>query len=62
MVIEAFEKAVKVQNPDSGLIFHSDRGSQYASNEFRAVLEKYQMCQSMSDKGNCYDNAVVESL
>ena len=62
MATEALEKAVQVQNPGPGLIFHSDRGSQYASDEFRTLLEKYQMRQSMSRKGNCYDNAVVESF
>lgn len=45
-----------------GAIFHSDRGSQYASDEFRAHLGKYGMIQSMSAKGNCYDNAVAESF
>ena len=46
--------------PDA--IFHSDRGSQYASEEYRALLHTFKMRQSMSSKGNCYDNAVSESF
>ena len=45
-----------------GAIFHSDRGSQYASDEFKEHLSMYGMIQSMSAKGNCYDNAVAESF
>ena len=45
-----------------GLVFHTDRGSQYASGEIRGQLERYKITQSMSGKGNCYDNAVVESF
>lgn len=44
------------------LLFHSDRGSQYASQDFRAKLSAHKITQSMSRKGNCYDNAVVESF
>ena len=62
MVIEAFEKAVKKRNPKPGLIFHSDRGIQYACNEFRETLEKYGVTQSMSRKGNCWDNSPAESF
>ena len=43
-------------------IFHSDRGSQYASQEYREMLESFGMRQSMSNKGNCYDNAACESF
>lgn len=46
----------------SGLMFHSDRGIQYACNDFRALLNQYQITQSMSRKGNCWDNAVAESF
>ena len=60
--IAALEQAYKRERPESGLIFHSDSGSQYASDKFRALLNKYQMVQSMSGKGNCYDNAVAESF
>ena len=45
-----------------GLLFHSDRGSQYASDEVRHMLENYQLKPSMSRKGNCWDNAVAESF
>lgn len=48
--------------PQSGMIFHSDRGVQYASKEFRKLLNQYGIVQSMSGKGNCYDNAVAESF
>ncbi len=44
------------------MIFHSDRGSQYASYQFRSKLDKYRFVSSMSRKGNCYDNAVAESF
>jgi len=44
------------------LIFHSDRGIQYSSNEFRSVLKGKEVTQSMSRKGNCWDNAVAESF
>jgi transposase InsO family protein len=48
--------------PDPGLIFHSDRGVQYACHSFREHLSNYQIIQSMSGKGNCFDNAVAESF
>lgn len=47
---------------DSYLIFHSDRGSQYASKEYRSVLQNQNILSSMSRQGNCYDNAVMESF
>jgi putative transposase len=46
----------------AGLIFHSDRGSQYASDDFRKVLEHCSITPSMSRKGNCWDNACSETL
>jgi len=61
-VIKAFEEACKRRKPSSGLIFHSDRGIQYCSKDFRKRLLKYDINQSMSGKGNCYDNAVSESF
>lgn len=61
-VIPALEMAVLQQQPPEGVIFHSDRGVQYASKQFRAKLSDYGMIQSMSGKGNCYDNAVTESF
>lgn len=62
VVLAALRRAVHERQPEPGLIFHSDRGSQFASLEFRAELEKHGMLQSMSGKGNCYDNAVAESF
>jgi transposase InsO family protein len=62
MIINALEQATTRRNPPEGLIFHSDRGSQYASDAFCSVLKRYGCIQSMSDKGDCYDNAVAESF
>ena len=61
-VIKAFKEACMKRIPPVGLIFHSDRGIQYCSEEFRRYLKKYKIEQSMSGKGNCYDNAVSESF
>ena len=61
LVIEAFERAVKVWQV-SPHIHHSDRGIQYASEAFRRVLDKHQVAASMSAKGNCLDNATMESF
>ena len=47
---------------DTASIHHSDRGSQYASESFRLLLQSEQITQSMSRKGNCYDNAMMESF
>jgi putative transposase len=60
--IPALIQAITRHNPGPGLIFHSDQGIQYASNSFRKLLSKNKIIQSMSGKGNCYDNAVVESF
>jgi len=60
--IAAFNKAIKNRPVCSGLMFHSDRGSQYASIEFRKLLAKENCIQSMSRKGDCWDNAVAESF
>lgn len=62
LVLAALDQAYEAQRPHKGLIHHSDRGSQYASEEYRARLQQYQMMASMSRKGNCYDNAVIESF
>ena len=61
-VIPALEMAVLHRQPPAGVLFHSDRGVQYASKSFREKLSEYQMIQSMSGKGNCYDNAATESF
>jgi putative transposase len=62
LVKSAFLQAVFREGPIPGLIAHSDRGSQYASREFRLLLDQYQVLSSMSAKGNCYDNAAMESF
>jgi putative transposase len=62
LVLSAIGQAIDRRSPTAGLIFHSDRGSQYASNEVRQLLKKYEISQSMSKKGDCYDNAVAESF
>ena len=60
--IPALVDAWQRQRPSEGLIFHSDRGVQFACHNFRNKLSEYKMIQSMSGKGNCYDNAVCESF
>ncbi len=62
LVLLAFNKACNNRSPGSGVIFHSDRGCQYACKEFRNALKDKGMIQSMSRKGNPYDNAVSESF
>jgi putative transposase len=64
LVIDALEMAWLARNPGkkAGLIYHSDRGSQYASDDFSEVLKKYGITPSMSRKGNCWDNACSETL
>ena len=62
LVIRALNQAVSKRKPAPGLIFHSDRGGQYASDALRWVLTRHGIIQSMSAKGDCYDNAVAESF
>jgi transposase InsO family protein len=62
LVIFALKQATASRRPAPGLIFHSDRGSQYCSAEFRQVLLEHQILQSQSRKANCWDNACVESF
>jgi putative transposase len=62
LVVRAFMMACMVRNPQKGLIFHSDRGSQYCSGVFRRRLERNGVRQSMSGKGDCWDNAPAESF
>ena len=62
LVADALRMAWFRRHPAPGLIFHSDRGSQYCSHEFQAILTGYGMRSSMSRKGNCWDNAPTESL
>ncbi len=60
--IKALRKAIMRRQPGPGLMIHSDRGVQYASCEFRELLQKRGFIQSMNRKGNCWDNAVAESF
>lgn len=58
----ALKRACTRRNPASSLLMHTDRGSQYASYLFRQMLQRGQHTLSMNRKGNCWDNAVVESF
>lgn len=62
LVIAAMMMAVWRRRPGRGLIVHSDRGSQYASRDYQAVLERHGFLCSMSRKGDCFDNAAMESF
>lgn len=62
LIVNALQMARGKRTALIGAIFHSDRGSQYASDLFKSELKNYGMIQSMSAKGNCYDNAVAESF
>jgi transposase InsO family protein len=61
LVISALQKAIKARGYPKGVIVHSDRGSQYASNAYKELLSSHGLLGSMSKKGDCYDNAVAES-
>ena len=60
LVCQALCMALGQRQPGTGLILHSDRGSQYASHDYQALLEQHGILCSMSRKGNCWDNAVME--
>ena len=62
LVIDALQMAIATRQPSPGLLHHSDRGSQYARDDYQALLTQFQMIGSMSRKGNCYDNAPMESF
>ena len=62
LVLKALLMAILHRNPGQGIIFHSDRGSQYTSRLVRELLKSYKITQSMSSTGNCYDNAITESF
>lgn len=62
LVNDALSMAIWKRKPEKGLIWHTDRGSQYASDSHRALLQQHSIIQSMSRKGNCWDNAVSESF
>ena len=61
LVIKALEMALKRPCPEAGLIHHSDRGSPYASEDYQKLLGRHGITCSMSRRGNCYDNAAMES-
>jgi transposase InsO family protein len=60
--IAALQSAIEIRGPNPGLTHHSDRGVQYAGDAYRALLARNGIACSMSRKGNCWDNAVVESF
>jgi len=62
LILAAWTMALTHGQPPAGLVFHSDRGVQYASHNYRHALQKAQAVASMSRKGNCYDNAAMESF
>jgi putative transposase len=61
LVVAALRQAIRVRQPRSGLVHHTDRGGQYAGHDYRALLHRAGMRQSMSRADNCYDNAFMES-
>ncbi len=60
--LAAWKMAIQNRKPGAGLVFHSDRGIQYANHKFANMLEFYKVTRSMSRTGNCWDNAVAESF
>lgn len=61
LVLATLREAIALRDPRAGLIHHSDRGGQYAGKKYRGVLERAEICQSMSRADSCYDNAFMES-
>ena len=62
MALNALRRAIALRRPPPGLIHHSDRGSQYCSDDYQRLLKAQDMLPSMSGKGNCFDNAMVETV
>jgi transposase InsO family protein len=62
LIIAALKQAICHRRPQPGLILHSDRGTQYTSSQYKNILDRHGFVQSMSAKGNCYDNAPMESF
>ena len=62
LVERALQMAAAHRRPSEGVLHHSDRGSRYASHDYRKLLSSHQMVCSMSRKGDCYDNAMMESF
>ena len=62
LALEALHRAIVIRQPPPGLLHHSDRGAQYCSDDYQRLLKPAGMIPSMSGKGNCYDNAMVETV
>jgi len=62
LVMRSLSMGVAIRKPDPGLIHHSDRGSQYCAKDYGKLLKKFKMIPSMSRRGNCFDNAPMESF
>lgn len=62
LALRALQRAITMRQPPPGLIHHSDRGSQYCSDDYQRLVKNAGMAASMSGKGNCYDNAIVETV
>ena len=62
LALTAMKRALAVRQPEKGIIHHSDRGSQYCSDDYQKLLTDHGIIISMSGKGNCYDNAMVETV
>ena len=62
LALNALRRAITIRQPSAGLIHHSDRGSQYCSGDYQKLLSCQGIIASMSGKGNCYDNAMVETV
>jgi putative transposase len=62
LALSALERAIAIRQPPEEVIHHSDRGSQYCSDKYQNLLKKHGFIISMSGKGNCYDNAMVETV
>ena len=62
LVVKALRMAIYTRNPEPGVIFHSDRGSQYAGHLFQKLIKNFKFIPSMSRKGDCWDNAPTESF
>jgi len=62
LVVDAMSMAINARGDVAGLIMHTDRGSQYCSHKFQALLKKHDIRSSMSKKGDCFDNACAESF
>ena len=62
LAMDALKRAITLRDPKPGLIHHSDRGSQYCSADYRKLVQSQSFIASMSGRGNCYDNAMVETV